>query len=71
MDDALGCIRPPLHSNSVVFIHGINSSSATAWQPEAGKLSWPKLLEADTDLQDLGIYTFDYPSDLRSGNYGV
>jgi len=63
-------IRKPEHGVSVVFIHGILSSSDSAWRNKNGTW-WPDLLKAEDDLKEIGIYVFDYRSDALSANYNL
>jgi ABC-type glycerol-3-phosphate transport system substrate-binding protein len=55
---------------SVVFIHGILSSSDAAWKHPRGAW-WPDLLAQEPEFNDIGIYVFDYRSDFFSGNYNL
>ena len=61
-------VRKPSIGASVIFVHGILSSTETAWTGSSGK-SWPTLLENEPQFKNLGIYTFDYETGLFSGSY--
>jgi ABC-type glycerol-3-phosphate transport system substrate-binding protein/pimeloyl-ACP methyl ester carboxylesterase len=65
-------IRKPAHGISVVFIHGVLSNSKDAWLHPNGTW-WPQLLadEPARELEETGIYVFDYRSDRSSGNYNL
>jgi hypothetical protein len=64
------CVRPSKSGSCVIFVHGILSSSETAWTND-DEVSWPQLLAQEQSLQDVGIYTFSYRSDLFSRSYSV
>lgn len=55
---------------SVVFVHGILSSGATAWRNE-NNANWPDLLQAEPDFGDLGIYIYSYQTGVFSGTYSL
>jgi hypothetical protein len=50
-----------------VFVHGILSSGETAW----GSPSWPDLLAAERDLENVGVFVVTYQTGLRSRTYGI
>jgi hypothetical protein len=61
-------LRRPLATTSVVFVHGILSSGETCWRHESGSY-WPELLEAELDIEPVGIYVFSYETGVFSGSY--
>jgi hypothetical protein len=63
-------IRKAKNGLNVVFIHGINSSSEECWRHKNGS-SWPKLLEDEDKLADIGIYIFSYRTGLNTGSYSL
>lgn len=71
-DHALGstCVRPPAGDTCVIFVHGILSGGKTAWTADNG-VSWPQLLEQETEFYDVGIYVFSYRADTLSRTYTI
>ena len=61
-------LRRPTSRTAVIFLHGFRSSTLGSWQ-NSSRISWPQLLENESQFKDLGIYTFDYYTDLQSGSY--
>jgi hypothetical protein len=64
------CIRQPSSDIIVIFIHGILSDGEQAWMNAAGK-TWPRLLADEASLEQVGIFSFSFRSDLFSKNYSV
>jgi len=64
------CIRKSPSDSCVIFVHGILSHAEQAWS-DGANTSWPKLVEAESTLDFVGIYTFSYRSDLFSRNYSI
>jgi hypothetical protein len=54
---------------NVIFIHGINSGD-DGWRNENGSF-WPKLLEDEGELVDIGIYVFSYRTGMNTGSYSL
>ena len=63
-------IQEPTSDTSVVFVHGILSSGETCWRHENGAC-WPKLLAREKNFESLGVYVFNYRTDIFSGNYNL
>jgi hypothetical protein len=54
---------------NVIFIHGINSGE-DCWRNKNGSF-WPKLLENESELVDIGIYIFSYRTGINTGSYSL
>ena len=63
-------IREPASKVAVVFVHGVLSGGDTCWRNKNGN-SWPSLLQAETDLAELGIYVLTYNTGFFSGTYSL
>jgi hypothetical protein len=63
-------VRKSRSGLTLIFLHGILSSTETAWMHANGTF-WPKLLAAETRLDDHGIYLFSYRADAFSGSYSL
>jgi hypothetical protein len=61
-------LRRPESGVTVVFLHGVLSSTDTCWLHENGS-SWPGLLRDEPNVAASGIYTFEYRTGLFSGTY--
>jgi hypothetical protein len=46
----------------VVFVHGVTSSSETAWTNQQAHTNWPQLMHDDAEFADYDIYVANYPS---------
>jgi pimeloyl-ACP methyl ester carboxylesterase len=60
----------------VVFIHGLGSSSATAWLGAPSSLDgtrpfWPQFVASDPRLNHSSVYLASYGTRLDSGDYGA
>ena len=55
---------------NVVFIHGILSNSVSAWTDENGT-AWPHLLEDESSLAAVGIFTFAYATSITTETYSI
>ena len=64
-----GWIRKPRNGVAVVFIHGILGTEFT-WRHENGAV-WPLLLCAEPELDDFGVYLFNYRADAFSGTFTI
>jgi pimeloyl-ACP methyl ester carboxylesterase len=64
-----GWIRKPRNGVAVVFIHGILGTEFT-WRHENGAV-WPLLLCAEPELDDHGVYLFNYRADAFSGTFTI
>lgn len=62
-------VRKAKNGINVIFIHGINSSE-DCWRNKNGSY-WPKLLEDESELADIGIYVFSYRTGLNTGFYSL
>lgn len=63
-------IRKPQGDTSIVFVHGILSSSEECWRNE-NQSYWPNLVNDEQEFKDVGIYVFSYRADVFSGNYSL
>ena len=63
-------LRKPTAITTVVFVHGVLSSSEACWRHENGAY-WPELLKDEPELAALGIYNFTYPTTFFTGNYDL
>jgi pimeloyl-ACP methyl ester carboxylesterase len=63
-------LRRPRNDSAVIFVHGILSSSETAWTHDNGA-SWPELLASEEELSDAGICLFSYRTDWSANNYSL
>ena len=63
-------IQKPQQDTTVIFVHGILSSSEECWKNDNGTY-WFNLLKEDTKLAGLGIYTFSYNTGIFSGDYSL
>lgn len=61
-------IKKPQHHTTVIFLHGILSSSEECWKNKEG-IHWYELLQEDVKEDGLGIYTFSYNTGIFIGNY--
>ena len=61
-------LREPARNASVVFIHGVLSSSKSCWQ-NANGTTWPELVRNDQSLEGVGIYLYTYATSFFSGSY--
>ncbi|MFZ5961782.1 esterase/lipase family protein [Thalassococcus sp. BH17M4-6] len=61
-------LRRSKDGTAIVFIHGILSDGESCWQNKNGEY-WPKLLEAEKQFEESGIYIFTYKTGLFSGTY--
>jgi pimeloyl-ACP methyl ester carboxylesterase len=64
-----GWIRKPRNGVAVVFIHGILGTEFT-WRHENGAV-WPLLLCAEPELDDHGVYLFNYRADAFAGTFTI
>jgi pimeloyl-ACP methyl ester carboxylesterase len=62
-------LREPSGGTVVIFLHGLFSSTDTAWRSRTA--FWPDLLRDEESLKDAGIYLFDYETTLSSGTYSA
>ena len=62
-------VRKTKNGLNVVFIHGINSGES-CWRNKNGSF-WPKLLENESELEDVGIYIFSYRTGINTGSYSL
>jgi hypothetical protein len=63
-------IKKPQQDTTVIFVHGILSSTEECWKNENGTY-WPELLSQNEELKGLGIYTFSYSTGIFSGSYNL
>ena len=63
-------IRQNEGRGAVVFVHGINSNAKKCFTHSNGTY-WPRLLSGEIDFDDVGIYTFEYHTGIRSGGYTI
>jgi pimeloyl-ACP methyl ester carboxylesterase len=70
-------IQHPQQNKTVIFVHGILSSSESGWTYKKGvfwfkkSIAWFNLLKEEAELKDLGIYTFSYKTGIFSGTYSL
>lgn len=62
-------LQEPQNGCAIVFIHGLFSSSETAWRSE--KTNWPNLVQEEAALSGYGVYLFDYEAKISAGNYSL
>ncbi|MGF6533203.1 putative alpha/beta hydrolase family esterase [Paraburkholderia sp. GAS206C] len=72
MSEELGLktIRQVDSNASVIFVHGVLSTSKNGWTSEAG-IFWPELLRIDPTLKNISIFTFEYQTDFWSKDYSI
>jgi pimeloyl-ACP methyl ester carboxylesterase len=63
-------LRKPRNATTIVFVHGLLSSSETAWLHPMGAF-WPRLVCEDTQLQQCGVYLFSYRTDINAGTFSL
>ena len=63
-------LRPASNGVVLIFVHGLLSSSETAWSV-GSQTSWPQLVVHDSELASVGVYTFTYSSHILSGTYRI
>ncbi|BBL72575.1 esterase/lipase family protein [Methylogaea oryzae] len=61
-------IQQSENDTTVIFVHGILSSSEKCWTHE-NNTYWPQLLNEEPDLDGIGIYTFSYATGIFSKEY--
>lgn len=70
-------IQRPQQNKTVIFVHGILSSSESCWTYKKGvfwfkkRVAWFNLLKDEEELKGLGIYTFSYNTGIFSGTYSL
>jgi pimeloyl-ACP methyl ester carboxylesterase len=62
-------LRKSSNGMTVVFIHGVISNES-AWQHPDGTF-WPYLVQEEGDLQEYGLYLFNYRTDFFSGSHSL
>src|SRR6266700_59415 len=62
-------VRRPQNGCVVVFVHGLFSTSVSAWRSKTAY--WPDLVSDEPALAEYGIYLFGYETALASGNYSL
>src|SRR5260221_4754549 len=62
-------LREPKNECALVFIHGLFSSSETAWRGD--RAYWPDLVRDEAALEPYGLYLFGYETAISSGNYSL
>lgn len=63
-------LRKPENATTIVFVHGLFSSSETAWLDQGGAY-WPRLVCEDNQLKRYGIYLFSYRADVHAGTFSL
>jgi pimeloyl-ACP methyl ester carboxylesterase len=61
-------VRKPSRGTTVVFVHGIISTSEACWRHADGGY-WPTLVAEEELLATVGVYVFTYRTDIFSGTY--
>lgn len=62
-------VRQSKNGRAIIFIHGLFSTSKSAWLGKGGW--WPDLVTNEEALQDYGIYLFDYDTSINSVYYSL
>jgi ABC-type nitrate/sulfonate/bicarbonate transport system substrate-binding protein len=70
MQPRWGWVRKPRNRVTVVYVHGFLSSTVDAWHHPNGAF-WPKIFCDDPELEDFGVYLFDYRTEATAGTYSV
>jgi hypothetical protein len=70
MEPKPGWVRKSKNGTTVIFVHGILSSTKGAWLSKNG-VFWPKMLSEEQSIDDVGIYLFGYRADAFSGTYSL
>ncbi len=63
-------VRKSKNGTTVIFVHGILSSTVGCWLASSGAF-WPRLLSEEQSIDDVGIYLFEYRADAFSGTYSL
>ena len=61
-------IKNPTSQTTMIFLHGILSSSDACWQHENGTY-WPELIAEERQSASIGVYEFSYKTGVFSGTY--
>lgn len=62
---------PPGSETTIIFVHGIFSSSETCWANTTTKNYWPSLLAEDPTFRDCGIFIAGYNTEFGSGAFSM
>jgi pimeloyl-ACP methyl ester carboxylesterase len=63
-------LRTPKGDCSIVFVHGVLSSGESAWRNTNGAY-WPQMLAETPSLSSVGIYVYEYRTNVFSGRYSL
>ena len=56
---------------AIVFVHGLNSSSAACWLNSKNKAYWPDLVLSDPEFFRPSVFIAGYPADVSAGEFEV